>query len=111
MALTEEAVPHATASWFQRNRRSRRRLLVGLLFISPWILGFLIFTLYPFLATLYYSFTRYNIVSAPKWIGLSNYTHLLHDHLFWLSLWNTGYYTVLETKRRLKKKIGKEKKI
>jgi multiple sugar transport system permease protein len=96
MALAEEAVPHATASWFQRNRRSRRRLLVGLLFISPWILGFLIFTLYPFLATLYYSFTRYDIVSSPKWIGLSNYTHLLHDHLFWLSLWNTGFYTVLE---------------
>lgn len=85
-----------TASSLGRNKRVRRRLWVGLLFISPWVLGFLVFTLFPFLATLYYSFTSYNIVSAPKWIGLGNYTHLFHDHLFWLSLWNTGFYTVLE---------------
>lgn len=78
------------------NKRRRRALIVGLLFVSPWILGFLAFTLYPFLVTLYYSFTNYNIVSPPHFSGLSNYVALVHDHLFWQSMWNTLYYTVLE---------------
>jgi multiple sugar transport system permease protein len=77
-------------------KRSRRRLWIGLAFVSPWIIGFLVFTCYPFFATLYYSFTSYDIVSSPRWIGLANYSNLMHDHLFWESLWNTGYYTVLE---------------
>lgn len=79
------------------SRRLRlRRLTLGLAFVSPWVLGFFAFTLYPFAATLYYSFTNYNIVQHPKWVGLANYGGLLHDSLFWTSLWNTGFYTVLE---------------
>lgn len=77
-------------------RRRRRRLAIGLAFISPWVIGFLVFTLYPFVATLYYSFTNYDIVGPAKWVGLSNYTGLASDHLFWTSLWNTAFYTVLE---------------
>lgn len=77
-------------------KRTRRRLMVGLLFVSPWIIGFLIFTLYPFIETFYYSFTNFNIVANPRWIGLANYTSLFHDQQFWTSLWNTAYYTVLE---------------
>src|SRR5947208_1680656 len=64
-----------------------RKQWVGYAFISPWLLGFLIFTLYPFLASVYFSFTRYDIVSAPHWVGLANYHTLLHsDPLFWKSL-------------------------
>jgi multiple sugar transport system permease protein len=77
-------------------KRSRRRTLVGLAFVSPWIIGFLTFALYPFLMTFYYSFTNFDIVRSPRWIGFANYTGLMHDHIFWQSLWNTGYYTVLE---------------
>jgi len=78
----------------KRHRRTTAR--VGLLFISPWVLGFLAFTLYPFLATLYYSFTSYSGVGRAKFIGLSNYTGLFQDHLFWTSLFNTLYYTAFE---------------
>ena len=64
-----------------------RKRWVGYAFISPWLLGFLIFTLYPFLASIYFSFTRYDIVSKPVWVGLVNYRALLHDDpLFWKSL-------------------------
>lgn len=87
--------PGALAAHATR-KRTRRRLLVGLLFVGPWLVGFLVFFLYPFLATFFYSFTSYDIVQAPHWIGLSNYRGLFNDHLFWVSLWNTGYYTVLE---------------
>jgi multiple sugar transport system permease protein len=70
--------------------------MIGLLFVAPWIIGFLVFTLYPFVMTLYYSFTNFDIVHSPTWIGLANYRALANDHIFWRSLWNTGYYTVLE---------------
>ena len=59
--------------------KALRREGLGLLFIAPWLLGFLAFGLYPTLASLYYSFTRYDIISSPQWIGLKNYQTLLFD--------------------------------
>ena len=53
--------------------RRRRNTLNGLLFASPWILGFLLFTLGPIAAALYYSFTEFNIIQTPRWI----YTHMI----------------------------------
>ena len=53
------------------NRATKRHLLAGLLFISPWLLGFLIFTLYPIIASLYLSFTDYRVLSPPRWVGLA----------------------------------------
>jgi multiple sugar transport system permease protein len=69
---------------------------MGILFTLPFTLGFLAFTLSPLLASLYYSFTRYAILTPPKWIGLANYVTLFtHDDLFWISLGNTLYFTAL----------------
>jgi multiple sugar transport system permease protein len=76
-------------------RAERRGLRTGLLFISPWLVGFLAFTLYPALASLYYSFTNFKILQDPKWIGLGNYSALVNDPLFWKSLTNTLYLTVI----------------
>lgn len=76
--------------------RRRRRVAIGLAFVSPWAIGFLVFTLFPFIATLYYSFTNYDIVGRAKWVGIGNYAALARDHLFWTSLWNTAFYTILE---------------
>jgi multiple sugar transport system permease protein len=77
------------------SRKGRRNLRTGLLFISPWIVGFLVFLVYPILYTLRISFTQYSGFGEPKWIGLDNYRNLLHDDLFWISLYNTLYYTAL----------------
>jgi multiple sugar transport system permease protein len=71
-----------------------RNLRNGLLFASPWLLGFLIFVLYPLLASLYYSFTDYNIIKPPQWVGLDNVRALLTDSLFWTSMGNTLYMVV-----------------
>ncbi|MCL4515679.1 MAG: sugar ABC transporter permease [Firmicutes bacterium] len=73
----------------------RRRLFYGLFFVSPWIIGFLWFTLYPMGASLYYSFTDYNLIKTPQWIGAANFRELLGDELFWTSLYNTFYLTVV----------------
>lgn len=82
----------ARTTFRMTNRRDRQRLLTGLLFISPWALGFLAFRLYPFLASLYYSFTFYPVLSSPNWIGLDNFRNLLDDPRFLTSLWNSAYY-------------------
>lgn len=78
-------------------QRSRlRRDLIGYLFISPWLIGFLVFTAYPFFSSIYLSFTRYNIVSPPVWVGWANYrTLLLDDPLFWQSLEVTFRYALV----------------
>jgi len=59
---------------------------MGWLFVSPWFIGFLAFTAWPFLQSLYLSFTRYNIVTPAKWVGAANYRMLLtEDERFWKS--------------------------
>ena len=73
----------------------RREELTGYLFASPVIVGLLVFAAYPTLASVYYSFTDYNVIQPPYWTGLQNYHDLLSDHLFWLSLANTAIYSVV----------------
>ena len=76
--------------------RMTRQTRNGLLFVSPWLIGFAVFFAYPFFATIYYSFTDFSGVGAAHWVGFRNYTNLFHDHLFWTSLYNTGFYTLFE---------------
>jgi multiple sugar transport system permease protein len=73
----------------------RRNLRQGLLFISPWLIGFLAFLVFPILSSLYYSFTDYSGFGEADWVGLSNYSRMVDDSLFWKSLGNTFYYTLL----------------
>lgn len=75
-----------------RNRRQTRN---ALLFISPWILGFLIFTLWPILYSGYLSLTDYDVLNDPNFVGLANYRELTQDPRVLLSLRNTLYYAAL----------------
>ncbi len=71
-----------------------RRDLTGWLFASPIVIGLLVFTVYPFFASLYLSFCDYDIFTSPNWIGWTNYTTLFtQDPLFWKSLKNVLFYT------------------
>jgi multiple sugar transport system permease protein len=70
----------------------RRSLLLGLGFISPWLVGFLLLTLYPICASLYYSFCDYKVTAPPQWVGVRNYVELFTDHDYFLpSLKNTAF--------------------
>lgn len=74
----------------------RREALEGYLYILPFLLGFVIFTAYPLLSSLYLSFTQYNVITDPKWIGLENYREAFFtDRLFWDSLRKTAYFALL----------------
>ncbi len=77
------------------SKAAKRDLRNGLLFASPWIVGFLVFTAYAIAASFYYSLCRYDILSPPQWIGLKNYHRLLiSDDVFRRSLWNTLYMVI-----------------
>ena len=75
--------------------RERRKLLMGLLFTSPWILGLTIFTFIPAIASLYYSLCDYSVLNPPVFIGMANYMELAGDAVFWQSVWNTFIFAVL----------------
>jgi multiple sugar transport system permease protein len=72
----------------------RREALVGYLFILPAVIGFLVFTAGPILASLVLSLTEFNIISPPTWIGLQNYHDLVADPLFWQSVTVTVKYAL-----------------
>ena len=73
----------------------RRILWTALAFISPWIVGFGVFTLYPVIASLYYSFCDYDVLSRPIWVGLLNYRDMGGDSVFWQSLGNTLVFSAI----------------
>jgi multiple sugar transport system permease protein len=92
---------------------ARRRGLLGLtriernealwfyLIISPWLIGLLAFSLIPFLASLYLSFTRYDMANPAVWIGLGNYTQMSQDPLFLKSLSVTAIWVFAGVPLRL----------
>ena len=83
----------ATTRKRRMSKGETRRLLTGLMFVSPWLLGFLLWTLYPLLSSAYYSFTRYDLIKPPIWIGLGNYTEIFTDDpRFWTVVYNTIFY-------------------
>lgn len=86
----------AVASRRRLSKGETRNLITGLLFVSPWLLGFLIWTLYPLVSSLYYSFTRYDLVRPAIWIGLDNFREIFTDDpRFWTVVYNTLYYVGL----------------
>ncbi|MFD0619761.1 carbohydrate ABC transporter permease [Paenibacillus sp. GCM10027629] len=70
-------------------RREWRYFWLGLLFASPWIIGFLVFTVYPFFSSLYFSLTTYDLFNPPQWVGLDNYRKIMTDERFYKSINNT----------------------
>jgi multiple sugar transport system permease protein len=81
---------------FLSNRTERRKIAKGLLFISPWLLGFFLFTIYPMLASFYFSFTRYDVLRPPKFIGFENYIELFTgDDLFRTAMYNTVWFVLV----------------
>jgi multiple sugar transport system permease protein len=73
----------------------RHRLKLGLVFISPWAIGFLAFSLYPLLASFAFSLTDYSVLARPVWIGADNYALMLEDAVFWQAVTNTLVFAAL----------------
>jgi multiple sugar transport system permease protein len=69
--------------------------IAGYLFLAPNLIGFVFFTAFPVVCSLLISFASWNLLTAPTLIGARNYSQLLTDNLFWQSLWNTFYFSLL----------------
>ena len=83
-------------------RAAWRRDAVGYAFLAPWLVGFLAFSLGPVLASLYLSFTRFDLLTAPRWVGLDNYVHMFgSDMRFRQALKVTFTYMVFEVPLKL----------
>lgn len=80
----------------KRNGIRNREARAGLLFVSPWIFSLLVFTAYPVLATFFFSFTNYDMLDTPQWVGLANYqTMLTADNDFWRAVINSAFYAFI----------------
>jgi multiple sugar transport system permease protein len=78
-----------------RRRANRRRRLTVLAFLSPWLVGVVVFFGYPLFMSLYLSFTHFDNLSAPRWIGLANYRYMFSgDPLIWTAVKNSLWLMV-----------------
>ena len=81
-----------------RSRRSAvrgRGVFAALPFLSPWAVGVICLVAIPLGLCVYWSFTSYNLLTPPQWTGMANYRALFHDPVFWLSVRNTLYITLI----------------
>ena len=84
------------------SNKMKSKRYVGLLYIAPWLLGFLIFQLYPFIASFCYSFTDYTLLNQPQFVGLKNYLTLFTtDKQFLSTMKITGFYALLSVPLKL----------
>lgn len=83
-------------------KKGEKHQYIGLLYILPWIIGFIIFQLYPFISSFIYSFTNFDMMTKPNFVGVENYVKIFtKDADFYQSLKVTLIYTILAVPTRL----------
>ena len=96
----------AELSQARRGRDESRDNKAAYLFLLPWLIGLLVITIGPMVASLYLSFTDYNLLSAPHWIGVQNYVAMFHDARLINSLKVTFIYVLVSTPLQLALALG-----
>jgi multiple sugar transport system permease protein len=95
-SLVRGAAPRPSPARRRSPASARRERNAALRFISPWIIGFLVFTAWPILYSAYLSLTDYDVLSDPSFVGLENYERMAQDPKVRLALVNTFQYTALQ---------------
>ncbi len=106
MSATTPAPAGATLRHRRRRSLRQREALTGYAVIAPWLIGFLLFTAFPMVYSLYLAGTNWDLLGTPHWIGLGNVHTLITDNLFWTSMWNTTFYTVFAVPAGLVMALG-----
>src|SRR5699024_4474065 len=99
MEKGKKATPTRSESGSRRNFNSNN--LAGYLSISPWLIGFILLIVGPMIASLYLSFTNYNLLSSPTWVGFDNYIRLFDDGRFLKSLVVTFKFVFISVPAKL----------
>jgi multiple sugar transport system permease protein len=94
-ALAPTGGPARTRERSRFAAAKRSELFWALVFLSPWLIGFLVFSAGPMLASLLLSFTEYDVLNPPEWIGLNNYVTMFSDDRLVRSIGNTFFYAAL----------------
>src|SRR5690349_20187799 len=80
-------------------RHPTRQTATAVVFLAPWLVGFFSLVAYPFVASLVWSFTRYDMFASPVYVGGENYQRLAEElwtgQRFGLAVWNTLYFAAL----------------
>jgi multiple sugar transport system permease protein len=95
MAIGTTTQPARTGTETTRSPRRRDDTRLAIMFILPALIGFLIFMVWPTLRGIYLSFTKFNLLTPPKFNGLDNYVRMVQDPVFWNALKVTVYYVVV----------------
>lgn len=93
MQATQSA-PQVKAPRGGKRRVKTKQWLEGYLMLSPFLIIFIIFTIWPIVRSLYLSFTDFNGLGTPEWVGLANFRELFADARFYKALGNTAIYTL-----------------
>ena len=83
-----------------------RRNLTTLSFVAPVLIGIVVFFLYPLLSAIYFSFTKFDLLTVPQWVGLDNYKRMGDDPFLWQSVRNTLWMVVVFVPVRIISAIG-----
>src|SRR3954451_21356375 len=99
-AISELSTIHRVKAKTPEEKRARRKEAgrdnkAGYLFLLPWLIGLVVITIGPMLASLYLSFTRYSLIQPPEWIGIENYVRMLADPRLLKSLQVTFTYVIV----------------
>jgi multiple sugar transport system permease protein len=86
---------------YYSGKRQLREDIAGYLFISPWLIGFLAFSIIPILFSFYFSFTDYDILASPIFSGLVNFRRMVRDPMFWKAIRVTFHYAFVSVPARL----------
>ncbi|NOK61841.1 MAG: sugar ABC transporter permease [Chloroflexi bacterium AL-W] len=73
----------------------KKEAIAAYLFVAPFIIGFLLFTLFPMVASFFISFTEWDIARDPEWIGLENYAAMLEDEVLGIAIYNTIFFVII----------------
>ncbi len=85
-----------------RGLKTENENLIGYILLAPWLIGFVVMYVIPMLTSLYYSFTNYNLLNTPSFVGVDNYKRMFtEDDSFWISLRVTFFYVFMMVPLRL----------
>src|SRR4051812_49926831 len=83
-----------------------RKNLTTLSFLAPALIGIVVFFLYPLLSAVYFSFTKFDLLTPPEWVGLRNYRHMFEDPYLHKAAWNTLWLVLVLVPARMLGGLG-----
>ncbi|MCI2237766.1 sugar ABC transporter permease [Kineococcus sp. TRM81007] len=105
-ALSGSSPPEPANRTTRRTPKWRRQGRAAHVFLIPWLLGLVLITAVPLLASLYLAFTDYNLLDPPTWTGLENFRRMGEDPRFWASAWVTLKYVLVSVPLQLAFALG-----